>query len=284
MATLLSHVSFSLILHKFYPQLQMWNFSIGNLFPLWYQNWCRPGLITTNPNQHFQGLVAPTLSRTTKFSLMAKFYAKIASTIAFPQLYICNIIFSIGLQDVGSQTPNVVFCNNLLTSELRDVICGMPTSQSYISATFRPQFFPRNIFRPLDLFVAAFTTAVDLHFYADRPNLSGSVISLATPVVDSSWTTRSTSEDPISIARFLQKLVKSENLCFVWIWSKNWSIRLWTPSIHQSSPPMHASTLSFNDSNKIQLLNQQLQRNLQIFMKTLKSLYNGYAAPINASI
>ena len=37
------------------------------------------GSITTNPNQHFQDLVAPTLSRTAKFSLMAKFCSKIAS-------------------------------------------------------------------------------------------------------------------------------------------------------------------------------------------------------------
>ena len=94
------------------------------------------GLITTNPNQHFHNLVAPTLSRTSKFSLMAKLCAKIASSqfcicnfrskTLVPQQIFWNWIAGCRNSNNWRCIPQISFCNGLLVSRLRDAGWKLP--------------------------------------------------------------------------------------------------------------------------------------------------------------
>ena len=90
------------------------------------------------------------------------------------------------MRDAGCQLPKVAplklsFRNGLPKIGLRDVTCGIPTSQSFFPENSSPKFFPRNF--PSHLIFVAFTLTVDLLMYLKLRNVFTCISYVLYPVV-----------------------------------------------------------------------------------------------------
>ena len=143
----------------------------------------------------------PTLSRTAKFSPMAKFCYK----TAFPQLYLRNFPSPGEMRDVWSRLSKLLSTILFLQWLSHDRIAGWKMWDASFPKLLTHSFL-------IYLILVAFSTTVDLLFDAGFSDLYGSVNFLTTVVVGYFRTIRSWYAASISIVCSLQKLVKAENL------------------------------------------------------------------------